>query len=72
MNSYPSNYNHMYGYGYEERVEYDEIGCPHIRKMKSMQAGELWTFGMGAFAIVLIIAVVIYYKCFEKPSRRRY
>uniref|UniRef100_A0A915EFM3 Uncharacterized protein n=1 Tax=Ditylenchus dipsaci TaxID=166011 RepID=A0A915EFM3_9BILA len=56
---------------YDERVEIDELGCPHQLIDRKMQTGELFTFGLGGFMIVMILCVVIYYKCCEKPSRKK-
>nr|CTP81325.1 Bm6487 [Brugia malayi] len=50
-------------------VEIDEVGCPRkIHVNITMQTGEIFTYMLGIFAIILIISTMLYYRYCKKRS----
>uniref|UniRef100_A0AAF5PXQ1 Uncharacterized protein n=1 Tax=Wuchereria bancrofti TaxID=6293 RepID=A0AAF5PXQ1_WUCBA len=50
-------------------VETDEVGCPRkIHVSISMQTGEIFTYMLGIFAIILIISTMLYYRYCKKSK----
>ncbi|MFH4975966.1 hypothetical protein AB6A40_002675 [Gnathostoma spinigerum] len=50
--------------------EIDELGCPQRPPPQTeMQTGEIVTFCLGLFAILMVLAVLLYYRYCKKKSR---